>query len=440
MQALLVGAARRDITPQGEVEMRGTFNRRPASRANDPLYAKALWLADGTERAALVTCDLICVTRDMLEKCRAELGRKMGLEPRQFILTGTHTHTAPTVAPPYSDGVVAKIVEAVEEARGDAAEATVKTARALVYGISFNRRVWQADGKVGMYFGYRSQDIVLLDGPTDPILGLFAFERKGRPLIVLANYSLHPCTAGGGALSADYPAAFEQALRENMGQPVALHFTNGPCGNVNHCDLSNPPEAQPRGIHRLRVGCILGENAARILKEARPIEGTPVRTASRKRVFPCRTYTAEELTDARKVELYDPKTWGGDFLAAARKRAISTAADWGGRRELEVQALRFGQAGFAFMPGEDFVQFGIRIKKESPLYPHTYAVELSGDDISYIPVKESFPTGGYEVYACRFQPGIGEGLTDEALAALKAVSGERNAEYPTANTQHPTPK
>ena len=422
MGSLRLGAARRDITPTGEVEMRGSFSRRPATRANDPLYAKALWLEDGGERAALVTCDLICVTRDMLEKCRAELGRRIGLEPRQFFLTGTHTHTAPKVEPPYSDGVVAKIVEAVEEALADAGEAAVKTARALVYGISFNRRVWQADGTVSMYFGYRSQDIVLLDGPTDPILGVFAFERKEKPLIVLANYSLHPCTAGPNALSADYPAAFEKALCENMGREVLLHFTNAPCGNVNHCDLSNPREDQPPGIHRWRVGAILAENAARILKEARPIEGAPVRAVSRKRVFPCRTFTAEELADARKVNIYDPKSWGGDFLQAARKRAICTAADWGGQRELEVQALRFGPAGLAFMPGEDFVEFAIRIKKESPLYPHTYAAELSGDDISYIPVKEAFPKGGYTVNACRFQPGIGEALTDEALEALRQAA------------------
>ncbi len=422
MGVLSVGAGRCDITPQGEVEMRGTFARRPTSRVNDPLYAKALWFEDGAERAALVTCDLICVTRDMLEKCRAELGRRIGLEPRQFILSGTHTHTAPNVEPPYSDWVAVKIVEAVERAKTDAQEAGVKTARALVFGISFNRRVWQADGKVGMYFGYRSQDIVLLDGPTDPVLGLFAFERKGLPLVILANYSLHPCTAGGGALSADYPAAFEQALRENLAQDVHLHFTNAPCGNVNHCDLSGPRENQPPGIHRMRVGGILADNAARILKEARPLDATPLRAVSRKRAFKCRSYTPEELADARKVDIYDPKTWGGDFLEAARKRAVCKAADWGGRRELEVQALRFGQAGFAFMPGEDFVQFGIRIKKESPLYPHTYAVELSGDDISYIPTKESFPHGGYEVLACRFEPGIGEGLTDEALAALKETT------------------
>ena len=423
MAQLKAGAARRDITPSGEVDMRGSFSRRVATRANDPLYAKVLWLEDEDDRAALVTCDLIGVTRDMLERCREQLQGKLGLQPRQVILTATHTHSGPRPAPPYSYEVVAKIVDAVEEASREARPATVKTARSLVYGISFNRRVWQEDGTVGMYFGYRNPDIVLLDGPVDPVLGLFKFETEDRPPIILANYSLHACTAGGGALSADYPAAFEQALRETMGQEIMLHFTTAPCGNVNHCDLSNRVEDQPGGIIRWRVGSTLAEAAARVLADAKPIDGTPVRAISRTRTFGCRPYTKEELEEARKVDIYNSKTWGGTFLEATRKLRICRCADWGDERVLEVQALRFGQAALAFLPGECYVEFAIRTKKESPLYPHTYAVELSGDDISYIPTKEAFPKGGYTVLACRFEPGCGEALTDETLAALAEAAG-----------------
>lgn len=299
----------------------------------------------------------------------------------------------------------------------------MKTARALVYGISFNRRGWQEDGTVGMYFGRRSQNLVLLDGPTDPMLGLFMFESEGRPPIVLANYSLHCCTAGGGALSADYPAAFEQALREHLREEVMLHFTQAPCGNVNHCNLSVPGADQPSGIERWSVGTRLAAEAARALKDAKPIEGTPVRAASRKRVFKCRSYTDEERDMALRLDIYDKRTWGSDsFLDATRLARVQRCHEWNGERELEVQALRFGQAALTFMPGEDYVEFAIRTKKESPLYPHTYAVELSGDDISYVPTREAFPRGGYTVIACRFEPGVGEALTDEALAALAEVA------------------
>jgi len=425
MSTLKAAAARRDITPECPVEMRGSFSRRLAERVNDPLYARVLWLDDGAERAALVTCDLIAVTREMLEGCRAALADRLGLAARQVFLVGTHTHSAPKVEPPYSEAVVPKIVEAVEQAAADAAPATVRTARALVYGISFNRRAWLDDGSVSMYFGYQSQDLVLLDGPVDPILGLFVFEFEdgGRPPIVLANYSLHACTAGGAALSADYPAAFEQALREHLRQPLHLQFTQAPCGNVNHCDLSQPRAEQPLGILRWRVGAALAEAAARALGDARPIDPTPVRTVSRRRTLACRPWSEDDLEAARKVDVYDRSTWGGDFLEAARKRRILCCHRWGGERALEVQALRFGQGALAFMPGEDYVEAAIRIKKESPLYPHTYAVELSGDDISYVPTREAFPRGGYTVVSCRFEPGCGEALADEALAALAEAAG-----------------
>jgi len=418
MTILRAAAARQDITPDYPVEMRGSFSRRPADRANDPLYAKALWLEDDSERAVLVTCDLIVVTRELLDDCRAALAQSLALEPHQFILTATHTHSAPKVEPPYSREIVPKIVRAVEKAAADAVPVSVKTARALVYGISFNRRGWQEDGTVSMYFGRRSQDLVLLDGPTDPMLGLFLFEAEERPPIVLANYSLHSCTAGGGALSAVYPAAFEQALRENMRQQVDLHFTQAPCGNVNHCNLSVPAEEQPGGIERWRVGSLLAREALRALKDARPIEATPLRVVSRKRELDCRPYTQQELDEAKKVDVYDSNTWGGTFLEASRKLRILRCHGWNDKRTLEVQALRFGQGALAFMPGEDYVEFAIHIKKHSPLYPHTYAVELSGDDISYIPTRDAFAKGGYTVNSCRFNPGCGEALADEALQAL----------------------
>ena len=100
MPACRPGAARRDLTPEGEVEMRGTFSRRPATRVNDPLYAKALYLADGEDRAALVTCDLICVTREMLRAARAKLaGRPRSAQPACGL---TRKSTVPSGSKPRS--------------------------------------------------------------------------------------------------------------------------------------------------------------------------------------------------------------------------------------------------------------------------------------------------------------------------------------------------
>ena len=429
MPQLKVGAARRDITPYpdrfGELEMRGSFSRRPTTVVNDPLYARAMYFEGGGDRAALVTLDLISTPRAVMQAVRERLAQSMGLEARQVFICATHPHSAPKPdGEQFRAHFVSGICEAIEAAAADAAPATVSTARRLVYGVAFNRRVWQEDGTVGMYFGYENPDIVLLDGPTDPILGVFSFEREDRPRVVLANFSLHACTAGGGMISADYPAAFEDCLREVMREPLHLQFTTAPCGNVNHCDLSQPVSTRPNGILRHRTGAALAEAAFKGLQSAREIEGGPVRAVSQTLTAQTRELTAEELEDARKVDIYDKSTWGGTFLEATKKRRIVTCAEWGPTYDIEIGALRFGDAGLAFMPGEDYVESAIAIKKRSPLYPHTFAVELAYDDVSYIPTQEAFPRGGYTVYACRFAPGTGEQMVDTAVAALEEAAGE----------------
>jgi len=427
MSELSVGAARRDITPYpdefGEIEMRGSFSRRPATKVNDPLYARATYFEGGDDRAALVTLDLIAAPRALVSDVRERLAASMGLEPRQVFICATHTHSAPRPDhEDYRELFVNGICEAIEEAAEDTAPARVTTARRPVYGLSYNRRVWQADGTVGMYFGYESPDIVLLDGPIDPMLGVFSFEREDRPRIVLANYSLHACTAGGGMLSADYPAAFEDCLREVMREKLHLQFTNAPCGNVNHCDLSRARELNPNGILRHRTGAALAEAAWKGLEQAREIDGGPVRAVSHTLTAATRGYTEEELAAARQVDVYDSSTWGGDFLEATKKLRILRCAQWGESYDIEIGALRFGEAGLAFMPGEDYVEFAIDIKKRSPLYPHTFVVELAGDDISYVPTREAFERGGYTVYACRFEPGTGERMADSAVTALQEAA------------------
>ena len=423
MSDLKVGAGRRDITPYpetfGPIDMRGSFSRRPATQVNDPLHARATWFEGGDDRAVLITLDLIAVPKALMDDVRDRLAETMGLERRQVFMCGTHTHSAPQPDhEDYRELFVDGICGAARNAVEDAAPAKVTTARRLVYGISFNRRVWQADGTVGMYFGYENPDIVLLDGPTDPVLGVFSFEREGRPRIVLANFSLHACTAGGGMISADYPAAFEDCLREVMREPLHLQFTNAPCGNVNHCDLSQPVSNRPNGILRHQTGAALADAAWRGLQDAREIEGGPVRAVANMLTAHTREFTDEELAAAEAVDVYDNSTWGGDFLEATKKLRIKRCAEWGPTYDVEIGALRFGEAGLAFMPGEDYVEFAIDIKKRSPLYPHTFAVELAYDDISYVPTEAAFPRGGYTVYACRFEPGTGERMVDAAVDAL----------------------
>src|ERR1700694_352352 len=92
---LQAGVAQADITPASFMTMYGYANRKcgPANGTHDPLYAKALVLATGESRMAIVTLDLgNIVAPNLGPKVAATLGIPV------LLLAASHTHSAPLVA------------------------------------------------------------------------------------------------------------------------------------------------------------------------------------------------------------------------------------------------------------------------------------------------------------------------------------------------------
>ena len=48
------------------------------------------------------------------------------------------------------------------------------------------------------------------------------------------------------------------------------------------------------------------------------------------------------------------------------------------------------------LPGEMFVEFALTIKNFSP-FKNTIIVEMSNNEVAYVPNKKAFAQGGYEV-------------------------------------------
>jgi hypothetical protein len=72
------------------------------------------------------------------------------------------------------------------------------------------------------------------------------------------------------------------------------------------------------------------------------------------------------------------------------------------------------------LPGEVFVEFGLAIRKASP-FKKTFVVELANDNPAYVPTREAFTQGAYEVVNSRVQPGGGEKLVETAIELLKEL-------------------
>jgi hypothetical protein len=90
----------------------------------------------------------------------------------------------------------------------------------------------------------------------------------------------------------------------------------------------------------------------------------------------------------------------------------------------EVQALRIGPLGIATNGAEYFCEYGLRIKRCSPL-PMTWPVSLANDYIGYVATANGFVAGGYEprtAQSSKMSIDTGQRLLESALRALAKVA------------------
>lgn len=64
----------------------------------------------------------------------------------------------------------------------------------------------------------------------------------------------------------------------------------------------------------------------------------------------------------------------------------------------ELQAIQIGPLVLVVLPGEVFVEYGLRIKQEAPVDPaRTIVLGYSNHFFGYVPTAQAFHEGGYEV-------------------------------------------
>jgi hypothetical protein len=93
-----------------------------------------------------------------------------------------------------------------------------------------------------------------------------------------------------------------------------------------------------------------------------------------------------------------------------------------------IQALRVGNDAIVAIPGEEFVETGMRIKRISPADHTLVAAYSNSANMGYVPIREAYPKMGYEVYGAhmwyglfRLAPGAAEAVTGAALSLLKRL-------------------
>lgn len=439
---LRVGAAAVHITPPLGIGMAGYYHPRGARGTHDDLFAKAIVVQSGEERAALVALDLISTTLPMVEASRREIEKATGIPGKAVMISATHAHTGPVLshrgrreadlggkadlAQQYSAQLPTKVAECVRLAASRLQPARVLAAIGREEHLSYNRRFHMKDGTVGWNPGKRNPNIVRPAGPIDPDVGVLMFEAlagKARPraLATYVNFAMHPDTVGGEFFSADYPGVLARRLAEYKGSDMVTLFANGACGNLNHIDVAwAEPQKGPE--EAARIGTILAAAVFQAYKQLAPVAAGPLRWRCKRVELPLAPITPDDVKKAEATLAKLGRKERVPFLEQVQAyKVLDVAGRQGKPLEVEVQVIALGSdVAWVSLPGEIFVELGLAIKKASP-FRYTMIAELANGSIGYVPNRSAYAEGNYEVVSARCAEGSGELLVQTALALLEQV-------------------
>jgi hypothetical protein len=439
---LAAGFADIDITPPVGYRMSGYFNERLATGTLNPLRAKAVVLAQGDVRAALVFADIIGLAPEVSALARRQIEARTGIPAASILIAATHSHTGPLYAGAlrkhFHDLAVARdgkdACEAVDypallaarlaEAaiRADAARRPVRLAAGTAEqtGLAFNRRFHMKTGPVRFNPGPLNPDIVRPAGPVDPRVGMvFISDAAGKDLAAIVNFALHLDTTGGTLYAADYPYFIEETLRRTCGDEFLLLFGTGTCGDINHVDVTK--KERPKASE---IGATLGETVAAARPDLAPVSAPALAVRREVVTVPLQQPTPEKLAWAREA-IHKVGTRDLAFLEQVEAAKVLDLELRGGAGvALEVQVMRLSaDVAVVGLPGEVFVDLGLAIKAASP-FATTLVIELCQDDPVYIPTRKAFEEGSYETVNSRIAPGGGEKMAEAAVRMLKELGAK----------------
>jgi len=202
--------------------------------------------------------------RDLLDQAKELARRSTGIPTDHMLISATHTHSAPSAMgclgsradPDYVKLLPGRIAEGIERAMKNLAPARIGWAVTNDFSHTHNRRWIFRSDKIGtdpfgertlranMHPGYQNPDAIGPSGPVDPGLSILSVQSpEGRPIALLANYSMHYYDSP--LLSADYYGRFADKIGKlvgagDEGPPFVGIMSQGTSGDLMWMDYSQP--------------------------------------------------------------------------------------------------------------------------------------------------------------------------------------------------------
>ncbi|OYY89929.1 MAG: hypothetical protein B7Y45_10245 [Sphingomonas sp. 28-66-16] len=418
-QSLKVGAAKVDITP--------AVKDLPKSMLGvlDPLNVRAIVIEDGATRAAMVTVDAGAIMTETWEHVSAQAERELHIPVKQFLLTATHTHSAPWLR---GEAYERQIFDAVRKAASALQPARMAYGTGVSY-INVNRNIIDPQT-------HRWWEGPNYDGPSDKTVAVVRFDTlAGAPIAVYYNYGVHAVLTGNlDLVSADLPGATSNYIEDSLGNDAVAVYSNGAAGDQNPIFFQ-----QTYDLRAIRIADYAkrGED----ISNAMPPGGTgmdrknpqvvKLMNQQKQMILSMGQMLGEEVLHVARANLERPVTVARiagaqeTVSCPGRKRLDQGRAGYAGTYEdadpvpLRLSLLKIGDTVIGGVDGEVFTMIAQRFKRESP-FKHTMMTTLTNGmaPSGYIPNDAAFGFNTFEVVSSRLKPGCAETAIVEGLLDL----------------------
>ncbi|MGH9631079.1 MAG: hypothetical protein ACRD7E_22455 [Bryobacteraceae bacterium] len=414
------------MTPPLGSKIVGNWDSPPATNVHDELHTRALVLDDGRTRLAIVVSDNVGISRDVFDEAKRGIHQKTDMPRENILLSSTHTHSASSARSDNISGgplseyqrfVASRISDAVLIAIHNLEPARIGWGVAREATQVFNRR-WKMKPGEELRNPFGGMDKVRMNpprghpnllepaGPTDPEIHFISVQSTGgRPIALLANYSLH--YVGGvpkGDISSDYFGVFAKRIGELLEAddhepPFVGIMSNGTSGNINNIDFragASERKWQPYEKMKFVANLVAGE-VFKSYKKVQHHDWVELAAAQVEIPMGLRVPDKQDIEWAESVLARPEGSASTHIREATYAQRTLEMKDYPAQIPLILQALRIGDLGIAAIPAEVFVEIGLEIRKRSP-FQQTFTISLANGAYGYLPTVEQHKLGGYETW------------------------------------------
>jgi hypothetical protein len=394
----LAGVAGVDITPKPGPILQGHWSLNPSHGVLLPLHVQALVMQAGSASAAIISADVLGVSREQTRTIRTLVAQATSIPADNLMICASHTHSAPAVLPiigqepdeAFVDALIKGAVDCVVRANADLAPVRMGLGGGAAH-FNVNRRPRP-----------NTTDMCPNDAAViDHRVRLLRIDRlDGSPLAVLFHFACHPTTKSGseGWISSDFPGAARAYVARHLQCPAM--FVPGCFANVRPRVLDDNNRFRSATADEvIHIGETLGCSVVRAAKSTCCAD---VESLKSQQVSISVPFAGHPPKDLLQTKLRDDSAIGVKVNApwAQRVQQLIDSGAMPASEETFMQAMRIGPVMLVSVPGEPVLEIGMAIERTllqaCPDIHDVWSVGYTNDMLGYLCTEAHHSEGGYE--------------------------------------------